>query len=114
MNPLQPAVEGVERALQEVADALASADLDRLLAAEAGLSTALWQLGVTSPLEDEGRQGLRDAIDRAYAMLLRCRRLGAGLTSFTRLSGEVSAAGYGPTGLVPSEAARTTSVEMRG
>ena len=112
MNPCQPAVERVELALKEVADALAEADLDRLLAAEARLGDALGRLGITSPLETSGRTELREAIDRAYAMLLRCRRLGAGLTSFARAAAG-RGAGYGRSGFIPGDT-RTTSVEMRG
>jgi hypothetical protein len=112
MNPHQTAVERIEAALKGVADALATADLEGLLAAEAVLGDALGQLGVTAPLEESGRAELREAIDRAYAMLLRCRRLGAGLTAFARAAIH-TAPRYGPSGLVPEEA-RTTSVEMRG
>lgn len=112
MNPCQPAVERVEQALREVADALGSADLDRLLAAEAGLGDALSQLGVTTSLETSGRAELREAIDRAFAMLLRCRRLGAGLTAVARAAAGPDA-GYGRSGFLP-ERPRTTSVEMRG
>lgn len=106
------AVIRVEQALQEVADALASADLERLLAAETGLGDALGQLGVTTPIEPSERAGLREAIDRACAMLLRCRRLGAGLTAFARASAGPQA-GYGRAGFVP-DVPRATSVEMRG
>ena len=113
MSLVLPAVDRVERALSEVADALASADLDRLLAAEVGLGAALGQLGVTAPLEDESRAELREAIDRAYGALLRCRRLGAGLTAFTRVAADAAGTGYERTGVVPG-AVRTTSVEMRG
>lgn len=112
MNALQPAVERIEAALTGVADALASADLDRLLAAEAVLGDALGQLGVTAPLEEAGRAELREAIDRAYAMLLRCRRLGAGLTTFARAAAGPET-GYGRSGFVP-DVPRATSVEMRG
>ena len=66
-------------ALDEVGDALASADLVRLLAAEPGLGAALDALiGTTDPD--------RQAVERARSALLRCRRLGAGLVAFTRLS----------------------------
>jgi len=106
------AVLRVEAALREVGDALASADLDRLLAAETGFGEALGQLGVTSPIEASERAELREAIDRACAMLLRCRRLGAGLTAFARAAGGPET-GYGRSGFVP-DVPRTTSVEMRG
>ena len=112
MNPCQQAVTRVEAALREVADALASAHLERLLAAETGLGDALGQLGVTSPLEAADRAELRDAIDRAYTMLLRCRRLGAGLTTFARAAAGPET-GYGRSGFVP-DVPRATSVEMRG
>jgi hypothetical protein len=66
-------------ALNDVADALAAADLSRLLAAESGLGAALDAVGGSRPVE-------RRALDDARSALLRCRRLGAGLVAFTRLS----------------------------
>lgn len=66
-------------ALTEVADALAAADLARLLAAEPVLCAALD--AVTA-----GAGADRQAVEQARAALLRCRRLGAGLVAFTRLS----------------------------
>ena len=112
MNACQQAVTRIEAALREVADALAAADLDRLLAAETGLGDALGQLGVTTPLEASERAELREAIDRAHSTLLRCRRLGAGLTTFARASAGPET-GYGRSGFVP-DVPRATSVEMRG
>ena len=112
MTPRPQAVTRVEDALREVAEALAAADLQRLLAAEAGLGDALGRLGVTAPLEPAERVDLRERIDRAYAMLLRCRRLGAGLTAFARAAA-VPETGYGRSGSVP-DVPRTISVEMRG
>lgn len=112
MKASQQAVMRVEAALQDVAGALAAADLDRLLAAETVLGDALGQVGVTAPLDASEHAGLREAIDRAYATLLRCRRLGAGLTAFARASGGPDT-GYGRSGFAP-DVPRATSVEMRG
>ena len=112
MIACRQAVTPVEGALREVADALAAADLQRLLAAESGLGEALGRLGATAPLEASERVELREAIDRAYAMLLRCRRLGAGLTAFARAAAGPETS-YGRSGFVP-DVPHTISVEMRG
>src|ERR1700752_3133059 len=66
-------------ALDELAEALATANLSRLLEVEPAICAAL-----------EGMQGSTDAdrqaIDRARAALMRCVRLGSGLAAFARLS----------------------------
>lgn len=64
-------VEGLVSALTEVGDALAAGDLERLLRAEPAL--AIWVAGEPGPVSDP------DALARARAALLRCRRLGASL-----------------------------------
>jgi hypothetical protein len=66
-------------ALDELAGALASADLPRLLAVEPVLGAALEGMAQSTDVD-------REAVDRARAALLRCRRLGAGLVAFARLS----------------------------
>ena len=114
MTAVHPAVERIEAALREVADALATANLDRLLAAEAGLTDALGNLTVTTPLEGTDNRQLRQAIDRAYTELLRCRRLGNGLMAYTHLlldpGGERT---YSREGAAPV-AQRAGSLAMRG
>ena len=66
------------RALNDVADALASADLPGLLAAESRLGAAF------DSLTPAGAD--RPSLEAARGALLRCRRLGASLVTFTRLS----------------------------
>jgi hypothetical protein len=78
------AVDGIRTALAEVGDALACGALDRLLAAEPVLSAAVDNLAKAagSPLDESGRA----AVEEARGALLRCRRLGASLVEFTRIS----------------------------
>ena len=114
MTSAHPGVERIEAALGAVGDALAAMDLERLLEAEAGLNAALSGLGVTTALEGPAAQELREAIDRTYAALLRCRRLGNSLLAFTRVTTEVAARPqYSRTGemAVPASAGL---LEMRG
>jgi hypothetical protein len=74
-------------ALEETAAALASADLDRLLAAEGALQAALDAMPVRAgAVSPEERQQYRRDLDAAAAALLRCRRLGATLSDFVRVS----------------------------
>jgi hypothetical protein len=98
-------------ALDDLAAALASADLARLLAVEPVLASALEGMAGPATTAD------RDAIDRARAALLRCRRLGAGLTAFARLSLEPAGAPVysrlGADALVDGHA-RSSSMEARG
>jgi hypothetical protein len=78
------AVDGIRGALAEVGDALACGALDRLLAAEPVLCAAVDDLAQAgdSPLDQRGRA----AVEEARAALLRCRRLGASLVEFARIS----------------------------
>src|SRR5688572_487110 len=84
-------------ALEETAAALAAADLDRLLAADTTLQSALtalpaseiFRLRAEATVTAEDRQLLRQELEGASAALRRCRRLGAGLSDFTRVSLEV-------------------------
>lgn len=93
-------------ALNAMAAALASADLPALLECEPAIARAL----------DAARSGPadREAIEMAQAALLRCRRLGASLVDYTRLTLDViDAADYSRAGGgVPSP--RTGSLEARG
>jgi hypothetical protein len=97
-------------ALDELAGALASADLPRLLAAEPALATALEGISGSTAAD-------RRAIDDARAALLRCRRLGAGLIAFARLSLESGGAPmysrHGADGSFDHQA-RVASLEARG
>jgi hypothetical protein len=97
-------------ALDELAGALASADLPRLLAVEPVLAAALEGLSGSTPAD-------RRAVDDARAALLRCRRLGAGLVAFARLSLESSGAPmYSRLGADGSidHPTRVASLEARG
>jgi hypothetical protein len=91
----------LELALQVVGDALSRADLERLLSAEPELGAALEAVARVPPavLTDD----LRGAIDGARSALLRCRRLGAALVEFTRISLDPAGEfGYSRAGIWPS------------
>ncbi len=80
------AAEGLRRALTQVADALAAPNLETLLAGEAAVESALANLPNLTALSADERTRVRLELERARASLLRCRRLGAALTDFTRAS----------------------------
>jgi len=73
-------------AVEETAAALAVADLDRLLAADIALQAALAQRPSTSTVDPALQPFVRRELEAARTALARCRRLGAGLTDFVRLS----------------------------
>jgi hypothetical protein len=77
--PADTALARLNAALDELAGALAVADLPRLLAVEPHLGAAL-----DGMIGSEGVR--REDVERAQNALLRCRRLGAGLVTFTKLS----------------------------
>jgi hypothetical protein len=107
------------QALLCVGDALSRADLDRLLSAEPELGAALEAVARVHPIALDA--DLRAAIDRGRAALLRCRRLGAALVEFTRISldpaGELA---YSRAGMVPGAdcvappSGLTPTMEARG
>jgi hypothetical protein len=103
----------LQGALDEAGDALASADLPKLLAAELKLGAAL------NAVSGFG-QADRESIERARAALLRCRRLGAALVKFTRVSLDLGGLDtYSRHGEASSEArpdspVRGSSMEARG
>jgi hypothetical protein len=78
------AVGDIRSVLADVGDALACGALERLLALEPVLCAAVDRLAKAgdSPLDEGGRR----AVEEARAALLRCRRLGASLIEFTRIS----------------------------
>jgi hypothetical protein len=87
--PLQGTLTPVSRlraALEETAVALATADLDRLLTAETALQAALYELPFMGAVDPSERLLFRRDLEGASAALLRCRRLGAGLSDFVRIS----------------------------
>jgi len=83
--------------LERTAAALASPDLEALLACEADIERALAAMPAASTLAAEERAVVRAELDSARHALLRCRRLGASLNEFVRLSLEAQGrgAGYG-------------------
>lgn len=103
MTPASPdyaiLITRLRTALENTADALACADLDRLLACEASLEAALAQLR-TEPLPPAMRAQLRKDADFVRLALTRCRRLGLALTEFARLGMQAQgvAPGYGARG----------------
>jgi hypothetical protein len=88
------AIARLRAALEETAAALAAADLDRLLAGDMALQSALavlpsdaiLRLGAGAGLTADDRASLRREREAIAAALLRCRRLGAGLAAFMRVS----------------------------
>ena len=89
--------EALRQALDLVGDALASPDLEGLLRGEAAIERALADLPSTLDVPAAERAGIRTELEQARAALMRCRRLGAALTDFTRVTLEAQgrAAGYG-------------------
>ena len=75
------AVAGLRAALDDMADALASANLDRLLACEARIESALAQLP-THGMSADARVEIRAEIEAARHAMMRCRRLGLSLNAF--------------------------------
>ena len=82
-------------ALEETAAALAAADLDRLLAGDSALQAALFALPMGTPIAPEERPLVRRELEGIADALRRCRRLGAGLSDFVRLSLEARGGQFG-------------------
>jgi|EndMetStandDraft_4_1072995.scaffolds.fasta_scaffold306462_2 hypothetical protein len=114
MNPsAESPLAQLQTALDEAGDALACADLPKLLAAELKLGAALNSVSGIG-------QADRESIERARAALLRCRRLGAALTKFTRVSLDIGGVdSYSRQGEAASETrsevpVRGSAMEVRG
>jgi hypothetical protein len=91
------AVARLRASLERTAGALAQPDLDTLLAGESEIEVALSELPATFELSPEERRVVRAEVEGAHAALLRCRRLGAALGSFVRISLEAQGRNeYGP------------------
>jgi len=75
------AVAALRAALEDMADALAQASLDGLLACDARIETALSQIP-TQGLPVEARAEVRREVEAARLALVRCRRLGLSLDGF--------------------------------
>lgn len=93
------AVEGLRTALEEMADALTQASLDRVLACEASIESALAAVP-TRQVTVGDDSALRREIEAARLALTRCRRLGLSLDGViaTSLSIRGVAPGYGQAG----------------
>ena len=74
----------LELALRAVGNALSRADLERLLTAEPELAAALEGVARLQPADID--QDARIAVEAARAALLRCKRLGASMLEFARIS----------------------------
>ena len=96
------AVAALRAALEDTADALANAHLNRLLDCEARLETALLQLPRKN-VSIEMRRAVMAEVEFARAALTRCRRLGLALDEFIRLgmAAQGLGSGYGRTVTTP-------------
>jgi hypothetical protein len=96
------AVAALRAALEETADALANAHLNRLLDCEARIETALLQLPPRA-VSAETRRVVMAEVEFARAALTRCRRLGLALDEFIRLgmAAQGLGSGYGRTVTTP-------------
>jgi hypothetical protein len=100
-------------ALERTAAALARPDIEGLLAGESDIEVALAELPAVYSLSDEERRAVRLEVEGARRALLRCRRLGAALDSFVRISLEAQGRSeYGPRRIATSYAA--PALDARG
>lgn len=95
-------------ALESTATALAAADLDCLLASDTALQGALNALSTLAQADASDREAFRRELEGAADALRRCRRLGAGLTDFVRVSIEARGEQLG------YEPARATAASLAG
>ena len=96
--PLPDVVVAASRlraAIEETAAALAGADVDRLLAADALLQNLLFEIPRFATLGKGEAALLRTEVEGAQAALRRCRRLGAAISDFVRISLEARGGGLG-------------------
>ena len=92
------AVTELGAALERLADALAKPQLDAILTGESAIEAALARMPSVLVVAPESRSQLQREVEQARHMLIRCRRLGAALTDFVRISFEAQGRGpaYGP------------------
>jgi hypothetical protein len=91
------AVTRLRAALERTADALAKPNLEGLLETETEIEMALADLPMMESLSADEKRAARIEVEGAHAALLRCRRLGAALGSFVRISLEAQGRSeYGP------------------
>jgi hypothetical protein len=97
-HPALQAAVRLRRALDQNASALATAQLDALLAGQTALQDAITSIPRISDISADDRRVLRAELDAARDALARCRHLGANLTAFVRvtLDAHGRAAGYDP------------------
>jgi hypothetical protein len=99
-------------ALEDTAAALAGADLDRLLASDALLQKVLGEIHAGPVQIRSGpvpaTPALRAEVEHARAALRRCRRLGAVVGDYVRLSLDAQGAGLG------YEPSRTAAAALNG
>lgn len=83
----------LREALERAADALAEGCIEGLLASEGALEFALAELPPVDRLDADERTALRDELLAAERALFRCRRLGATLADYVRLTLAAQSAG---------------------
>jgi hypothetical protein len=94
------AVARLRVALEQTAASLATPRLEGLLGGEEQLEQALAEIPAVESLSPDDRRALREEVEAAAIALRRCRRLGAALSDFARLSLEAQGMGaeYGRRG----------------
>ena len=92
------AASTLRQALEQTAAALASPRLETLLAGETAIAQALSAMPSLEHVPAGERLAVQRELERARGALLRCRRLGASLRDYIRLSFEAQGRGdeYGP------------------
>ena len=95
------AASRLRQALERAADSLAGGRVDALLESEGTLEFALADVPRSDALTATERAALRAELDGAQRALHRCRRLGANLTDYVRLTlaahaHATDASGYAP------------------
>ena len=99
-----PAVSATIRlrlALEGAAESLAHAHVEGLLASEGALAFALAELPPMQSLGDDDRVAVRRELEAAERALLRCRRLGATLNDYVRLTLASHGTATAPSGYTP-------------
>jgi hypothetical protein len=112
-NRAAAAVMRLRVALERTAAALVQPDVEGLLAGESDIEVALAELPAVYSLSDEEQRAVRIEVEGAHRALLRCRRLGAALDSFVRISLDAQGRGeYGPRRIATSYVA--PALDARG
>ena len=107
------AVARLRVALERTAGALAQPDLETLLTGESEIEVALGELPATYELSPEERRAVRQEVEGAHTALLRCRRLGAALGSFVRITLETQGhSEYGPRKVATSYAGQALDARV--